>query len=613
MRIRRASLGRLLLCLVTTLRLQQAAAEEWTQWRNTLAPRGEAAAALPLATNGQTDYVIVIPAKPTTQDTKAATDLAHWLKAMTGATFNVVADDRPAGPHEISVGRTNRLAGLRSLPDADGLGEEGYAVAVDGDRPILIGGSTRGAINAVYALLEEDLGCRWYAADADRIPPAATLRLRCVPRVSTPALRIRDPFYRVAFDATWSLRNRTNAPNAAVPEQWGGHVDYALFVHTVHSLVPPATYFKDHPEYFMLDASGKRNPHQLCMTNPDVIRIATESVLRIMKDRPHCEIISVSKTDGGRTCLCERCKTLDQAEGSDAASLLYMVNRVAEAVEKVHPKLIISTLAYLETVKPPKTIRPRRNVAIRLCTDRCMWAHPFTPAEDSPVFSEAMINWSKIHSRIHIWDYCVNFSHYPAPMPNMDVVAKNIRYFVAHHATGVMEQAAYQSPGGERDLMRSWVMAKLMWDPSRDVRALMLDFIWGYYGQAAPLIAEYEGLLRTSADQHLEFMKAPKGGIRYPMDSPFLSKDFLDKANVLFDRAERLAESDEIRLRVEQARMPVMYVMLCRGPDFVGAGYAALVDRFERIARRVKVTHLREGSPDLDEKLAAWRKLAAGK
>ncbi len=213
-----------------------------------------------------------------------------------------------------------------------------------------------------------------------------------------------------------------------------------------------------------------------------------------------------------------------------------------------------------------------------------------------------------IHDRIHIWDYCVNFSHYTAPMPNMDVVADNIRYFVAHHATGVMEQGAYQSPATERDLMRSWVMAKLMWDPSQDVWDLMQDFIWGYFGNAAPPIVEYNVLLRQAGRDHAETLAAPDGGIRYKMDSPFLSREFLDKATDLYDRAEQLAGDDaELLRRVERDRLPIMYVKLCRGPEFAGDGYGALIDRFESIARREGLQHIKEGPPDLEAKLKGWR------
>jgi len=63
----------------------------WTQWRNTLSPRGESGPELVLARDGQTDYAILAPAAATAQDRVAASELAHWLKEMTGATFPIVA------------------------------------------------------------------------------------------------------------------------------------------------------------------------------------------------------------------------------------------------------------------------------------------------------------------------------------------------------------------------------------------------------------------------------------------------------------------------------------------------------------------------------------------
>lgn len=579
----------------------QADANTWEGWRNTLEPGGEASAELTLSVEGKTGYVIVIPEAATTQEEKAAEDLAHWLKEMTGATFPIVTDTQSE--------KTINIGGKEELKQM-GLGEEGYSIIIEDQRLFLRGGRTRGVINAVYALLEEDLGCRWYTADDTRIPRLPTLTFSPVPRTYVPRLRIRDPFYKVAFNGTWSLRNRTNAPSATVPEEWGGRMDYdGLFVHTFHQLVPPGKYFEEHPEYFMLDGDGKRNAHQLCTTNPDVIQLVIESVRTSLKQNPHSEIVSVSKTDGGRTCLCENCRALDEAEGSDMASLLHMVNKVAEAIESEYPDVVISTLAYLETVKPPKTMRPRKNVVIRLCNDSVgSWVHPFTPAEDCQ-FGDLLKAWSEVHDRIYIWDYVVNFSHYLAPMPNMEVAAQNIRFFVDNNAEGVMSQGAYQSPGAERDWMRSWVMAKLMWDPSRDVLELMQDFIWGHYGKAAPAMAEYNQLLRQAGEEHKEQLASPEGGIRYKMDHSFLSKTFLDRADEIFDQAEELAESEEIRHRVEYARLPIMYVQLSRSPEFVGEGYKAILERFEKIARREKVTHLREGGPDLEEKLEAWSKI----
>ena len=193
-------------------------------------------------------------------------------------------------------------------------------------------------INAVYALLEEDLGCRFYTNDSIRLPKTNTLVLAPVARRYVPQLKIRDPFYACAFDPVWSLRNRTDAPSAPVPEEYGGRMDYAgMFVHTAAQIVPPDKYFKDHPDYFAQQADGTRTTAQLCATHPEVAKIAIAYVRQMLKDNPHTEILSVSKNDNTEICLCDRCKKLRDAEGSDMANQLLLVNQVAAAIEQEHP------------------------------------------------------------------------------------------------------------------------------------------------------------------------------------------------------------------------------------------------------------------------------------
>jgi hypothetical protein len=597
-------------------------------WQNSLRPKGEGKVTLTLAVDGKTDYVIVIPDKPTPQERKAADDLAHSLKEMTEATFRIVPDSAPSISAAISIGQTRLLAAARLPEHAADLGDEGYAITVGEKNLFLRGGRIRGPIYAVYALLEEDLGCRWYDRSRSRIPKQATLRLNPVPRAFVPPLRLRDPFYADAWDADWSLRNRTNAPHAKVREEWGGYIDYdGLFVHTYFSLVPPDKYFKDHPEYFSM-ISGKRTRRQLCETNPGVIQIATEAVLAALKASPHTEIVSVSPEDGGGHCTCPRCQALIAENGSPAATVLHMINQIAEAVEKQHPDVQIATLAYLDTIDPPAKIHPRRNIAIQLCNDLHSWRYPFTCfAEDtrpqSKRYRDAIVGWSKVCKNIYVWDYFVNFSHYLAPMPNMHVLKPSVDFYVAHNVKGIMFQGAYQGPG-ERSLMRSWVMAKLLWDPSRDVTALTEDFVRGYFEEACQPILDYYELLEQARKANMEAIHEPAagkeqtdpdggcmdvGGIRYAMDSPFLSRGLIDQATALFDKAESLAKSDEIRRRVQRERLPITYVKLRRGRSFTGEDYAKLVDEFEKEARREGITCLREGSPDLDKKLARYRSL----
>ena len=587
------------------------------EWRNSLKPEGEPGPEITLARDGETDYVVVIPAESTSQEQKAAEDLADWLGEMTGAEFRIVPDTTGAVDSEISVGRTSRLEGASVLQVRWDLGNEGYAIGVDGRRLFLLGGKSRGPIYAVYALLEEDLGCRWYHLEGSLIPDRPTLSFRPVPRHYVPPLFLRDPFYSDAFNATWSLRNRTNAPWAGVPGEWGGRVTYVPgFVHTFAALLPRDQYLDEHPEYFAL-IDGARNPHQLCQTHPDVIRIVTERMLKVLDENPGAGVLEISPNDGGRHCTCPDCEKLNEENDSPAGSLIYFVNKIAEAVEEKHPDVLVSTLAYLDTVDAPTKIKPRGNVTVRLCNDLHSWRYPLIDfiSSDFPKsqqYREAIIRWSKICDNITIWDYFVNFSHYLAPMPNMHVLKPTVDFYVAHNVKGIMFQGAYQSPGAERVAMRTWVMAKLLWDPSRDVAELIDDFVWGYYEDAAPAIFEYYELLERTRVQHLS--EVVDKGIRYGMDVPMFSKEFLQRATGLLEQAAEMANSGEVRLRVEEAQLHIMYVKLMQGPEVTGEEYADVLADFERIARRVNITHLREGGLDLEEKLKTWRdKLSAAR
>jgi hypothetical protein len=232
------SLRRLILIAIATLIITgngaATPAAEKSDWQNALAPAGQAAPPLTLVANAAPAYAILLPAAPTAVERTAATDLQHWLNELTGTKFSLATEDQPpAGISRfISIGGTTLQK--QSKSDGADLGDEGYEIAVAGENLLLRGGHTRGIVNAVYAVLEEDIGCRWYTRAGDvRLPTTRLTTLNVVPRRYVPKLKLRDPYYHAAFDAEWSCRNRTNAPGAAVPADSGGHVDYGgLFVHT---------------------------------------------------------------------------------------------------------------------------------------------------------------------------------------------------------------------------------------------------------------------------------------------------------------------------------------------------------------------------------------------
>ena len=590
-------------------------------WVNALKPKGKPGPELTLATDRQSDYAILLSAEPTTQDEKAAEDLSRWLNLMTDADFPVAreGDDDEPGGKAISIGRT-ALAATADLPELNAdLEGGGYAIAVRGDTLYLLGGKARGIINAVYALLEEDLGCRWYTSQprGQTIPCRPTLKCRPVPRVYVPMLADRrEPYYTIAGAGDWSLRNRTLCINTGIPDEWGGYPKHAFGIcHTFNQIISRSE-FRDHPEYFS-EVDGVRLPRQLCLTHPDVLKRALDKTLAALENDPGIRIVDISPNDGGGVCGCERCLAIDEAEGTDMGTLLTFVNAVADAVQDDYPEVRITTLAYLNTKMPPKTIRPRDNVLIWLCTDDHAWGWLLLHVWETESFQTALKAWHAIGAKMVIWDYPIDFHNYIVPLPNMPVVAENMRYYVEHGATGIFIQGQHcPTRGVDRELMRSWVWAKQLWDLSRDTRELIRDFNYGFYGKAAEPMQRYDDMLWATWERlhsDVDKLKALHKEFGTGAGGAYLTPEFVAKASGFFEEAERLTAGDpELLARVELAKLPILYLRIEQGPGTDVEAHMKRIDTFERIARGNNVRNVKSGlrGPLLDEVLTYWRDIA---
>src|SRR5262249_25012705 len=145
--------------------------------------------------------------------------------------------------------------------------------------------------------------------------------------------------------------------------------------------------------------------------------LIVQRVKEWLRESPEARIISVSQNDWYRPCECPNCKAVDDREGTHAGTMLELANYVAEKIAPEFPQVAVDTLAYQYTRKAPKTIRPRPNVIVRLCSIECNFAQPLEDPSNA-AFADDIRNWSKLSDRLYIWDYTTNFSHYAAPHPN---------------------------------------------------------------------------------------------------------------------------------------------------------------------------------------------------
>ena len=552
-----------------------------------------------IADKGRSQYRIVVSASAIPSERYAAEELQRYLEKMSSAKLPIVTDAEKPAAQEILLGDNTQLAKLPPVVDFTKLGPDGFVLRVDGHRLIIAGGRPRGTLNGVHALLEEKFGVRWFTPELETVPRLERVELPKLNETKIPALENRDVFWsEMMHNADFAARHRVNGQHYGLTEKHGGAFAVCHpFVHSFDALVPPELY-AEHPDYFpLIDGKRKSGYVQRCLSNPDVLKLSIARVRQWIKEHPEATIISVSQNDTSNNCQCEQCKAVDDAEGSPAGSLLKFVNAVAAAMEKDHPKVRIDTLAYQYTRKPPRTIRPHRNVIVRLCSIECCFAHPLEtcPEEKNRRFREDIVAWGPVAPRLYVWDYTTDFSHYQQPFPNFDALQSNVRFFVKHNVKSLFEQGNYSSGGsGEMEPLRAYVLAKLLWNPDTDVKKHIDEFVKAYYGKAAPRILAYlDTIHRPVREQgrHIHIFDKPA--------SPYLSEDVMNAGEKILDEAEPLAENDAVRFRVQLARLPVWYVKIATD-RVTGDAKTGLARRFVAIARKAGISNISEGR-SLDE------------
>lgn len=529
--------------------------------------------------NGASSYAIVLDPNASESEQFAAKELQNCIKQCSGILLPIKStqDKHEGGRIILGFNKVSQSLGLKTAPSVT---DESFVYTNNGGDILIYGGSQRGTMYGVFSFLEREFGVRWYTSRVTDIPQRSSYQFDDLYHTEKPGIRVRNDFYFDAFNPLYAAHNRINGAMAN-RDQHGGVESY-WGVHTFYSLIPPDTYFESHPEYYSLIDGKRTHDHaQLCLTNPDVLRITIEKIKEQIRREPQYLIYDVSQNDCLGFCTCDKCKAISAAEGSESGLMIWFVNQVAAAIEKEFPDKYIGTLAYVYTRTPPKTIHPRKNVVVRLCSIECCFSHDFHSCPQNASFIKDLEGWGAIAPNMYIWDYAVSFADYLSPFPNFNVLQSNIKAFQQNNAIGIMEEADFQSDGGELAELRSYVFAKLLWNPDLNYEELLNDFMYGYYGHAGIYIRQYFDLVQglVTKDVHVT--------INLSVQNTLFTDEFLTRALELFDKAEKVANSDEIIRRVELASIGILYMKCIRTP--VLAREDGTYEKFSRIVEREKV------------------------
>ena len=503
-----------------------------------------------LVRNGTSAYSIVVPRHATEAESLAAAELQSYVVRISGARLPVVADS-PAAPgrHLVIVGKTRETPRLIPQAMLDTLQDDGYAIISSGKTLALCGGAGKGTLYAVYTLLEDCLGCRNYSAAVTVVPRTRTIALPALKTSFNPRFRFREIHYLNAMDRAYSDWHKLQSL-ADQEKEWG------MWVHTFGRLLPASEYFASHPEYFAL-SGGRRIPGgQLCLSNPDVYALLTSRLGAMMERNPGARIWSVSQNDNANECQCDACRALNAKFGGSSGTVLDFVNRVAARF----PDRNISTLAYWYTRGAPSHVTPAPNVNIMFCSIECNRSKPIPTDPTSASFRKDLQDWSRLTNDMLVWDYVVQFRNLVSPFPNLRVLQPNIRYF-ADKGVRMMFQQGCGANVGEFGELRTYMIAKLLWNPDVDINRVMDDFLNGYYGAAGSFIRRYIDTMHDA----LANSGKQLGIYGYPYDAidGYLSPRLMNVYSRLFDDAERAVRHQPgILERVKNARLPLEFAIL---------------------------------------------------
>ena len=458
------------------------------------------------------------------------------------------------------------------------LGEDCFEVDVilNGEEASMTirGGNGRGVLYGVYKFLEQYAGVRYFMPGLEKIPEGDIVLFEGNMLAYEPYFEARRLAWNCSkYDVDWNTKNGINGHDGdASDPKYGGKQTYApgLFVHTLGALSETG-------------GGASANP---CLTSEKVYQTVLKNLRRILAENPNSNIVSVSQNDNNTYCKCENCAAsdayyatneADPTVGGPAGTMLAFVNRSAEELEKDYPDLVVDTLAYNYTQSPPKNIVPRHNVCVRVCSIRVCFMHPMTECEDlkgpngiqwtrTAQFRKDFLAWGEICDRIYVWDYTTNFAYYIAPFSNFGSIRENMRLYHEHGVRGMFPQGNSQSISGEFGELRTYLLAKLMWDPymsEEEYYRHMDEFLEAYYGEGWEGIRAFIDLTTELAGNEgscINIYEAPLNSIT---EDEYLAYE--EQIQAWWDNAEALA-GDRLEY-VQRSRLQWRYIQLLLHPD----------------------------------------------
>lgn len=155
----------------------------------------------------------------------------------------------------------------------------------------------------------------------------------------------------------------------------GLHVEYEL--HAMAELLP-RDLFETEPSLFRMNDEGERVADgNLCVHSGAAIELVTQSAVQIGEAlRPSTGRYFYWGDDGKPWCRCPQCR-----EFSDSDQALLLENAIVEALADFDERAQLAHLAYINTLPPPKKVKPNPRVFLEFAPIHRRFDKPLSAAE----------------------------------------------------------------------------------------------------------------------------------------------------------------------------------------------------------------------------------------
>jgi len=514
-----------------------------------------------IAGNDISKYKIIYGSSAPSPVKTAANNLASWIKACYGVNLTVTTDAVSATEYEILVGKTNREnSGLVSV-DRSSSNELSYVINIQGNRLVIAGQTDssrrRGTLYGAYYFAEEVLGYQFLLDSLIITNPRAAHLTSDYSVKDGPGYEMRTVYWKTGWEDVYL-----------------NHEDYYSGSNWVHDL----------GEWIDGSSSSAPNP---CLSNEANIQKAVNKAIKVLGSK---DTVWVSQNDSTEYCKCDDCMAIYREDGSRAATIIRLCNRVCEALESSKPNAKVLTLAYQYSVNPPKVTKIHKNVIVYFCTiDNCM-SCPYsdTSCVLNKQITENFTGWASLCEKVYIWDYSTNFTYNVSPYPTFDTILENARWFHENGARGVFNNAV-TGTNGEFGELRAYLLTRIYRDPymtEEEYYTHMDNFLKGYYGDGWEYIREYIDTVEAWANENHWNCHAPIGSI-FDLEK-VAAEENVAYLNSLWDKAEAGASGSTQLNRVKRSRLSCTYLiqnaafdrMVTNGTDATREAYYAANEAF---------------------------------